>query len=341
MPGLYPVIFAFIFLSYWVDKILLLRYYRITKGYSHHMAEYVAATLPWAVVIHCAAGIMFFGCPTILNTDSTPGYGNNTQYFNPKRLGQRHMVIFVALSIFVTVLVVFEKLIVGLILFARRAFQRCCLGCLRKSRQSVDRYQHTAAEMNGTAMPTPTAQPKAAAELWGEIPSVVEKKSRNPTLLDVEDPEFSTKHAGRDLAKGSPMDFASGLRLQSPGATPEAATPMADWGDVLYSDDLFAECSFNQLFAEFIRMKKERQTYKLLKSKGSFSQTEERKYVASYIQILERNERSLGRRLQQLTDAHIDRIDDIEPELMTAEQKMKTVLEYYNQAIDKDNPQRA
>jgi hypothetical protein len=137
------------------------------------------------------------------------------------------------------------------------------------------------------------------------------------------------------------MDLASGVRLESPIATPETATPMADWGDVLYSDDLFKECSFNQLFAEYIRMKKERQTYKLLRSKGSFSQNEKRKYVDQYMQILERNEQSLGRRLQQLTEAHIDRIEDIEPELMTAEQKMKTVLEYYNQAIDKDNPQRA
>ena len=140
MPGLYLVIFVFIFLSYWVDKVLLLRYYRITKGYSHHMAEYVAATLPWAVVIHCAAGIMFFGYPHILNTASTPGYGNNTQYFNPKRLGQRHMVIFVALSIFVAALVAFEKLIVGVILLAKRSLQRACVGCLKTSRRSVDTY---------------------------------------------------------------------------------------------------------------------------------------------------------------------------------------------------------
>ena len=119
-------------------------------------------------------------------------------------------------------------------------------------------------------MPTPTGKPKAAAAPWGEIPAAAEKKSRNPTLLDMDDPEL-TKHAGRGPARSPPMDFASGVRLESPMATPEAATPMADWGDVLYSDDLFKECSFNQLFAEYIRMKKERQTYKFLKSKRNFS----------------------------------------------------------------------
>lgn len=124
--------------------------------------------------------------------------------------------------------------------------------------------------MNGTPMPSPSAQPKAEPQLWGEIPAAGEKKSRNPTLLDIDDPEF-TKQARRGPAQSSPLDFASGVRLESPATAQEPVTPMSDWGDALYSDDLFKECSFNQLFAEYIRMKKERQTYKLLKSKGSFS----------------------------------------------------------------------
>ena len=41
-----------------------------------------------------------------------------------------------------------------------------------------------------------------------------------------------------------------------------------------------------------------------------------------------------------MTDIHIDRIEGIEPDMMTEEQKIKTVLEYYNQATDKDNPLR-
>jgi hypothetical protein len=110
------------------------------------------------------------------------------------------MVIFVALAIFVTVLIVFEKLIVGIILFAKRYLQRCCIGCVRKSRQSVDTYQHKAAEMNGTPMPSPSSKPKGQPELWGEIPAAAEKKSKNPTLLDIDDPEF-IKHAKRGPSK--------------------------------------------------------------------------------------------------------------------------------------------
>jgi len=65
------------------------------------------------------------------------------------------------------------------------------------------------------------------------------------------------------------------------------------------------------------------------------------KYVDKYIKIIERNELAIEKRLMMLVDTHIDRIDDIEPDMMTQDQKIKTVLEYYKQSIDKDNPMRA
>jgi hypothetical protein len=44
--------------------------------------------------------------------------------------------------------------------------------------------------------------------------------------------------------------------------------------------------------------------------------------------------------LRDLTEAHIDRIEEAEPDMMSTEEKFKTVLEYYQQATDKDNPLR-
>jgi len=88
LPVIYLIVFAWMFLTYWIDKILLLRYYRITEGFTKHLAQYVAATLPFSVIIHCLFGLMFFSFPEILITPTDPDYfGNNTQYFNPKRLG--------------------------------------------------------------------------------------------------------------------------------------------------------------------------------------------------------------------------------------------------------------
>jgi hypothetical protein len=88
LPIVYAIIFAWILLTYWVDKILLLRYYRMTEGYTKHLAQFVARALPFSIFVHCAFGILFYSYPLILNSPTDPnGWGNSTQYFNPKRLG--------------------------------------------------------------------------------------------------------------------------------------------------------------------------------------------------------------------------------------------------------------
>ena len=89
-----------------------------------------------------------------------------------------------------------------------------------------------------------------------------------------------------------------------------------------------------------MKVKKERQKYKLLKSKGQFTEQEQKKYIDKYIAIIERNESEIFMRLRDLTEAHIDRIEEAEPDMMTLDEKIKTVLEYYQQATDKDNPLR-
>ena len=44
-----------------------------------------------------------------------------------------------------------------------------------------------------------------------------------------------------------------------------------------------------------------------------------KKYVERYLLILERNEESIFKRLMSLTEDHIDRIEDIDPDMMTNE----------------------
>ena len=78
-----------------------------------------------------------------------------------------------------------------------------------------------------------------------------------------------------------------------------------------------------------------------MRSKGSFTETENKKYVDKYIEIIERNEGAIFQRLIDLTEDHIDRIEGIEADMMSNEAKIKTVLEYYNQSMDKNNPLRS
>ena len=59
-----------------------------------------------------------------------------------------------------------------------------------------------------------------------------------------------------------------------------------------------------------------------------------------YILIIERNEAAVYKRLKSLTDSHIEAIHEVDPDIMTENEKIKTVLEYYHQATDKNNPLR-
>ena len=256
MPILYLIATISIFFMYWIDKILIIRYFRITPGYTKWISRNVVRILPLAVLCHCVFGMAMFSYPYILNSELNDGwFGNNTQYFNTKRLGQHHMIVFFIGSIFVIFIILFERPITKLAYALSKCTVlvaiKCCNICRKKKFEE----------------------------------------------------------------------------------------PMFKYGFV-YSDDVYREFDFQQLYNEYVKTKKEKQKYRLLKSKGSFSQLELKRYVEKYMTIIERNEKEIYKRLIQLTEDHIDRIEEIDPEMMTPEQKIKTILEYYQQSVDRNNPMR-
>ena len=64
-----------------------------------------------------------------------------------------------------------------------------------------------------------------------------------------------------------------------------------------------------------------------------------RDYIDPYIKLVERNERDILFRIQQLTEMHKDRIPGYD-ELVLNEEKIQAVRQLYDQATDKDNPNR-
>jgi len=46
---------------------------------------------------------------------------------------------------------------------------------------------------------------------------------------------------------------------------------------------------------------------------------EQARFIDKYVKIIERNEKSIEKRLLALTDAHIDRIEEVDPDMMTQE----------------------
>ena len=83
--------------------------------------------------------------------------------------------------------------------------------------------------------------------------------------------------------------------------------------DFVYSDDLYKEIHFGQLYNEFKRCILEINKMKHHYSKNSFSKEQIKNFCDPYIRKLERNLRSMHSRLMILTEHHIERIQEIDP----------------------------
>lgn len=112
LPVLYAISFLSLVCTYWIDKLLLLRFYRLTDGYSQHLSSRIVKLAPFAILIHSLFGFMIFSYPYILSSPGISFIGNQTQYFNANRMGQTHMVVFVIGFLIVWVILFFEKSIV-------------------------------------------------------------------------------------------------------------------------------------------------------------------------------------------------------------------------------------
>jgi len=110
--------------------------------------------------------------------------------------------------------------------------------------------------------------------------------------------------------------------------------------EFVFADDVYQELNFKQLYNEYKKLKQEKQRLLAQKSKSRFTPLQLKKYVDDYILIVERNEAAVYKRLITLTDSHIEAIHEVDPDIMTENEKIKTVLEYYHQATDKNNPLR-
>ena len=71
MPGLYLVTAINFFIIYWVDKYLLLRFYKSPKNYDETTIMYTISMLKWLFVMHFGMGLMMLSNKQILKGRST------------------------------------------------------------------------------------------------------------------------------------------------------------------------------------------------------------------------------------------------------------------------------
>ena len=68
IPILYLITLISFIISYWVDKFLMLRYFRKQNYFTSDLSGTVVKILPWAVYCHIVMGFFMFSYPEILKS---------------------------------------------------------------------------------------------------------------------------------------------------------------------------------------------------------------------------------------------------------------------------------
>ena len=84
MPLLYLAGFIHFFFTFWMDKFLLLRYYRLTEGYTAKLSKNIIRILPIAVILHLLFGLVLISNRNLLQSTIYKNFwlGNNSKYFH-------------------------------------------------------------------------------------------------------------------------------------------------------------------------------------------------------------------------------------------------------------------
>ena len=82
MPILYAITLLSFIISYWVDKFLMLRYFRKQNYFTNDLSASVVRILPCAVYCHIAVGFFMISYPEILKSSKMVSLGNKSQYWN-------------------------------------------------------------------------------------------------------------------------------------------------------------------------------------------------------------------------------------------------------------------
>ena len=69
MPFLYPVAALFFFITYWIDKCLLFKYYRKPIHFNNYLANRTLDYYKYILVLHIVGFLLMYGLTPILQND--------------------------------------------------------------------------------------------------------------------------------------------------------------------------------------------------------------------------------------------------------------------------------
>lgn len=110
----------------------------------------------------------------------------------------------------------------------------------------------------------------------------------------------------------------------------------------VYSDDIYFELSYGQLYKRHKQYRKDKQRYKVEKLKGIFTSQEIKLYIDPYIEILERNIKASWERILELVDIHDQMLSEevFDYQSLDEMQKVDALKDFYDKAVDTENAER-
>jgi len=117
MPMLYVTGFISLFMAYWIDKFLILRYYKSAAYFTKHLSKAVVKILPLALFLHMIFGLFMFSWPDGLNSNLVNHWFGTSmlQHLTKERLSQYHVLIFEIASMFLLAVFLFRPQIKQLV----------------------------------------------------------------------------------------------------------------------------------------------------------------------------------------------------------------------------------
>mmetsp|Transcript_22060 Transcript_22060/g.21240 ORF Transcript_22060/g.21240 Transcript_22060/m.21240 type:complete len:481 (+) Transcript_22060:2146-3588(+) len=131
IPFLYMVQFSSLFITYWLDKMLFLKYYKKPPSYDVNLTLDSIKLLKYAVLIHFIIGFIMYSNSTILssrfyeNSDFFTFINSNNYYFNATRFAQLHTSIYAGAFAVLCVLYCLKEAIVSCLMCC---FKLICTG---------------------------------------------------------------------------------------------------------------------------------------------------------------------------------------------------------------------
>lgn len=129
LPIMFLIALVNFSIIYWIDKYLLLRFYKTPKNYSDVSIKFTISEMKWGIIFHFIFGALMYSNERILSSSGSASFLNNVKnaggesLLSIKRYNSVHVLLFLAGGVILILLMIFESTILSLILSTFTCFK--------------------------------------------------------------------------------------------------------------------------------------------------------------------------------------------------------------------------